>query len=331
MRTVIAKSFHRGGPGSPVAREPSAAGVPVLASPVDGRLTVSQRVALGLALAGLAACSAGGATVKSGADAPGEGGIELVVQEGDAADATAPVDRELACVTPLDPKLEDESPWQEDLGKRIDEVLEGADPCHVGMAPEETGWLALRLLYDETGQPTSQHVISATPSGCAAARCLTEKVANIHAAGLKPGQAGYYDLGLLLEGGERPLRSPYPVDPLGGEAEPAACVDPEIARLSRSKVREAIGDTHKGLKQCYDRALVRNHSAEGKVTFELLISRSGAVERAFATESTLYDCEAIECMLGKFRELDFPPPLGRTLRVRYPVTYTVQQYSVRLQ
>ena len=53
--------------------------------------------------------------------------------------------------------------------------------------------------------------------------------------------------------------------------------------------------------------------------------------RAQVREATLPDCSAIQCMLAEFRALEFPAPVGRSLRVIYPISYVIEQEPVSLR
>jgi hypothetical protein len=190
--------------------------------------------------------------------------------------------------------------------------------------------IALRLVYSSEGGAVSQHVLSSAPEACDVAECLRRELSGIRSASFDGGNS-IYDFGVTLEGQAVPRRSEQPVDPLGSDGPPSSCVDARVARLSRGVVHDAVSATHGRLKGCYDRALGRNHSAAGNVAFEILIAEEGEVEGAFAREATLYDCQAIECMLAQFRDLRFPPPVGGALRVLYPVTYATEQPPVNLR
>src|SRR6185295_17904376 len=130
-----------------------------------------------------------------------------------------------------------------------------------------------------------------------------------------------YDISLVLERGSV-RRAPEPPDVIASDADDlggGSCVDPAIAALSRTKIREVVSTSYADLKNCYGQALMRDHSVTGKVTVEFVIGQAGKVARAQVREATLPDCPAIQCMLAEFRALEFPAPVGRSLRVIYPI------------
>jgi hypothetical protein len=236
-------------------------------------------------------------------------------------------------VQPTDPELDKESSWSRELGGLIQRQLPKLRHCSLGMAPEDEGQITLRLVYDKNGSPISQHVVTSTSSACAARECLEQGLSAVRAPELLIEQASI-DVTLSLSRGSVPTRLNTPVDPLTPE-EPGVnaggCVDPEIAKLSQSTVREVVSTTYDQLEACYGQALMRDHSASGKVTFEFVIGRNGKVSQAWASDATLRDCGAIDCMLSRFRELDFPEPVGRSMRVIYPISYVLEQSPVTLR
>jgi hypothetical protein len=108
-------------------------------------------------------------------------------------------------------------------------------------------------------------------------------------------------------------------------------VDADEVRLSQSKVRAVVATSFEDLKKCYGIALEHDHQATGNVTFEFVIGDGGKVDLAQARQATLQDCDAIQCMVNRFRGLEFPPPVGRSVRVIYPINYVVEQSPVTLR
>jgi hypothetical protein len=242
-------------------------------------------------------------------------------------------DSALACVQPPDPEFDKESPWSQDLGRRLERVLPRLEHCSRELGPDDDALITLRLVYAKDGSPVSQHVVSSTENACRVSDCLKRELGKIESSSLYIDKASI-DLTLALARGTAPERVRTPVDPLTPDEAPVSadgCVDAEVARLSRPAVREVVSGTYDELQRCYGGALTRNHSAAGKVTFEFVIGQSGAVAEAWARDATLYDCEAINCMLAQFRGLSFPEPVGRSVRVIYPINYVVEQQPVSLR
>jgi hypothetical protein len=261
--------------------------------------------------------------------------------------APPPPDASLECVDPPDPELDKESPWSRELGQRLERELQSLQRCSHDL-PDGEQELTLRLVYQKDGSPLSQHVVTSTPGACPASECLKQALASVRGPKLIIDKASI-DLTLSLSRDAAPQRVSGPVDPLTPEeaAVPSpsgssssssrsvdyskGCVDPEVARLSQAKVREVVSTTYPRLQTCYGEALVRDHHATGKVTFEFVIGQDGAVAEAWARDASLHDCTAIRCMLTEFRALHFPEPVGRAVRVIYPISYLVAQAPVTLK
>jgi hypothetical protein len=239
----------------------------------------------------------------------------------------------LVCVQPTDPELDKESSWSKELGRMIERQLPRLRACSLDLPPEDEGQITLRLVYRKDGSAVSQHVVTSTSNACAASECLKRELSSIEAPELLIERAAL-DLTLRLERDAVPTRLTDPVDPLTPDESTVSvggCVDDEIARLSQAKVREVVTTTYDQLQACYGEALMRDHAATGKVTFEFVIGQNGRISDAWASDATLRDCAAIECMLSQFRALSFPEPVGRSVRVIYPISYVVEQSPVTLR
>lgn len=236
----------------------------------------------------------------------------------------------LACITPPDPELDKESPWHKSIGEQLSLELPNARRCTSALPEDTRAELTLRLVYGQDGRPLSQHVVSSDLEDCGVAECIKQELADVNSGKLAI-ERGSIDLALVLERDKVPERSAEAIDPLGDVDGPASCIDAEIARLSRKVVRELVGTTHDRLKQCYGLALGRRRDAAGTVTFEFVIGQEGEMASVQARESTLYDCDAIQCMLAELKPLRFPTPVGRGVRVVYPIKYVLEQPPVTLK
>jgi hypothetical protein len=238
----------------------------------------------------------------------------------------------LECVVPPDPELDKESAWSRELGQRLERALSKLQSCNAGLPPEEQA-LTLRLVYAKDGSPLSQHVVTSTPGACAASECLKRGLASVRSPTLLIDKASI-DLSLALAPDRAPERRTEPTDPLTPEPMPentSGCVDADVARLSRVKVREVVSTAYPDLKQCYGQGLQRDHALSGRVDFEFIIGQDGSVSEAWAREASLRDCDAIRCMLAELRTLHFPEPVGRSVRVLYPINYLLEPSAVTLR
>lgn len=269
---------------------------------------------------------------------PGAAPNTTVVGTGPAATSTGPATAGpprppglLECVEPPDPEFDEQSPWAKELGQRLSQALPSLVHCTRDVPSGDAREVTLRLVYARDGAPISQHIVSSTPESCGVAECVKAELAKIRSPRLIIDRASY-DVALVLERGKVPKQASEPPPPLvSEEPTPGSCVDAEVAQLSERRVREVVSTSYPALKQCYAQALSRNHSATGNVTFEFVIGHAGEVDSAQARAATLYDCEAIRCMLTQFKGLRFPAPVGRSVRVIYPINYTVEQSPVTLR
>jgi hypothetical protein len=242
--------------------------------------------------------------------------------------STAP----LTCVSPPDPELDQESPWSKELGQLLHAELPKLGRCSASLSSGDEAEVTVRLVYGKDGNPTSQHIVHSTTTACTITECLKEELGKVRSPALLIDRASY-DLALVLTRGAPPERASEPPDALteGPIDDPGSCVDPEVRRLSRASVREVVSTRYDELTACYTQALVRDHQATGNVTFELVIGHEGQVAGLQVREATLHDCPAIHCMLDQLRTLAFPAPVGRSVRVIYPIRYEVEQASVSLR
>jgi hypothetical protein len=265
-------------------------------------------------------------------------GSTLAVAGAAPADAhrpkqTAPhkSDGPLACVAGVDPELDKESPWSKELGQRLDRALPKLRACSSGASSATDAELTLRLVYAQDGGSLSQHVVASNPEGCAVSECVKEQLARVLAPKLLIERSSY-DLALVFPRGKTPRRDTDPAPVLLEDDseihDPKSCVDPAIGALTRHKIQEVVSTTYRDLKGCYSDALVRDHEASGNVTFEFVIDQNGGVARAEARDASLEDCTAISCMLHEFRDLHFPAPVGRSVRIIYPISYVQEQPPV---
>jgi hypothetical protein len=238
----------------------------------------------------------------------------------------------MTCVAPPDPELDAESPWSKELGQLLQAELPKLGRCTVGLSSGDEAQVTVRLVYAQDGSPTSQHILRSTTNACPVTDCLKEELAKLRGPKLLIDRASY-DLALVLARGATPERASEPPDALaeGPIDDPSSCVDPEVLRLSRAAVRDVVSTRYDELTACYSQALTRDHRATGNVTFELVIGHGGQVADLRVREATLHDCTAIDCMLDQLRTLAFPEPVGRSVRVIYPIRYEVEQAPVSLR
>lgn len=268
------------------------------------------------------------------AASPAAGTVEVPPVTASSAAPTPPAAGPLECVQPADPEFDKESTWSKEMGQRLNRALPTLRRCAPALPAGEEARVTLRMVYEHDGAPASQHVVQSTPNGCAVTECLKQGLARVLSPPLLIEEASY-DIALVLTPGAAPERADEAPDVLPPDEAvakaPNNCVDPAVARLSMGKVREVVATSYDELEKCYGEALTRDHAAAGNVTFEFVIGHEGEVSSAQARSATLQDCTAIRCMLDQFRGLAFPQPVGRSVRVIYPIQYVVEQAPVSLR
>jgi hypothetical protein len=272
-------------------------------------------------------------TIAAPAAAQADRGVSSMAAASHEAAAPRREDGSLECVAGVDPDLDKESPWHQDLSGRLNRALPTLRACSQAMPSGAEADLTLRLIYDQEGTAHSAHVVHSNANGCAVSECVKRELTRVIAPRLLIPHSSY-DISLVLKRGEMPRREDETevlVDDDDETEAPSSCIDPAIAALSRSRVRQIVATTFPDLRKCYDQALVRDRQATGNVTFEFVIGEGGRVVRADARDATLADCTAIRCMLSEFRDLSFPAPVGRAVRIIYPINYVREQPPMALK
>ena len=88
--------------------------------------------------------------------------------------------------------------------------------------------------------------------------------------------------------------------------------------LSKSVIRRVVGQHRREIRHCYERALKRDPSLEGRVEVQFTISPSGTVVAALVQKTTLDDTSTEACVNRMIRRWSFPNPKGGVVVV---VTY----------
>jgi hypothetical protein len=103
------------------------------------------------------------------------------------------------------------------------------------------------------------------------------------------------------------------------QPEPEAA-QPSAGGLEREDIRRVVSSARLPVQRCYERALVKNPSLEGKLVVELVIGPSGAVTSARGEEFP--DAAVVSCVTAELKKLQFPPPQGGgQVVVKYPFVF----------
>jgi outer membrane protein OmpA-like peptidoglycan-associated protein/thiol-disulfide isomerase/thioredoxin len=107
---------------------------------------------------------------------------------------------------------------------------------------------------------------------------------------------------------------------LTGEAErPTSPV--VTGSLDKDAIQRVIRGHVAEIRYCYEKQLLRKPGLEGKVTAELVISTTGAVQSARIADTTLHDAEVEGCIVTTIRRWQFPKPKGGSVVVKYPFVF----------
>lgn len=107
-------------------------------------------------------------------------------------------------------------------------------------------------------------------------------------------------------------------------AEPREPSEPETGKVDPSNVRAVFAQHQAAFQRCYERALKRDSSLQGKITLSVVIGSSGKVSKANVTGVTLQDSEMNRCMEGQVRAMNFAKPQGGAVRVNMPMSFQPQ-------
>lgn len=75
------------------------------------------------------------------------------------------------------------------------------------------------------------------------------------------------------------------------------------------------------IKYCYEKALIRDPNAKGKIVVRITIGQTGRVVEADIESSTIKDAEMLSCILRMVRRWRFPNPKGGEVVVTYPFVF----------
>ena len=110
-----------------------------------------------------------------------------------------------------------------------------------------------------------------------------------------------------------------------------------IGRLPPEVVQKVVRASFAEMQRCYESGLAHNAKLEGRLTTRFVIAREGHVSSA-TEEATppapaaagmpvqvgalFPDPSVTTCVLGVFRTLRFPPPVGGIVVVVYPIIFS---------
>lgn len=93
-------------------------------------------------------------------------------------------------------------------------------------------------------------------------------------------------------------------------------------RLPPETVQRIVRQNFGRFRACYESALTRNPSLEGRVSTQFVIGRDGSVASVADAGSSLPDAAVKSCVQQAFRGISFPQPEGGIVMVTYPIVFS---------
>jgi hypothetical protein len=123
---------------------------------------------------------------------------------------------------------------------------------------------------------------------------------------------------------EVPVAALAPIEPLvrADLPESEEGTVPNGRRLPPESIRRVVHQSAGQFRACYQRALLGNPEAAGRILVRFSIGPDGRVSRAEEQSASLEDRGARRCILEVFFELTFPTPAGHSVVVDYPLSFT---------
>ena len=90
--------------------------------------------------------------------------------------------------------------------------------------------------------------------------------------------------------------------------------------LNPDEVRSTVGRALGGIKACYERALRRDPTLQGRVTISFTIGATGRVTRAVPSNDTIGSAVS-GCVADRFRLISVSPPRNGTVTFSYPFIF----------
>ncbi len=92
-------------------------------------------------------------------------------------------------------------------------------------------------------------------------------------------------------------------------------------RLAPEVIQQVVRKNFGAFRACYEGGLQKNAKLEGTVTVQYVINPDGTVQGAADDNSTLPNADVVQCVVGGFGRLTYPPPEGGYVTVVYPIEF----------
>ena len=125
---------------------------------------------------------------------------------------------------------------------------------------------------------------------------------------------------------------PTPVDPAvvalaNGKIEPtldasAAGTDAGFVPIANADV--VVASLRKKFRSCYNAALAKDASEQGKVVLSTMVDATGAVESVVPSWKVGLSDEAVQCFGNVVKDAHFAPPGGKGATLNIPITFVTK-------
>lgn len=96
-----------------------------------------------------------------------------------------------------------------------------------------------------------------------------------------------------------------------------------VAGPAAAEVKSTVQSHQAEVRQCYEHALTKAETLEGRVVLEFVINAQGRVEAASIASSSWTNEGADACLVSAASGWEFEPSEGAPLQVRYPFVFSL--------
>jgi hypothetical protein len=117
-----------------------------------------------------------------------------------------------------------------------------------------------------------------------------------------------------------PIEKPRPVDEslVCPSIQDSEGPSSRTGRRDPNAIQQLIRGRYSDFRNCYEKALARDPTAQGLLSFRFVIEPDGGISTVCLAKVTFHDGEAVDCIMAHFRSLRFPPADG-IVTVVYPI------------
>lgn len=201
------------------------------------------------------------------------------------------------------------------LSSELDQIEMSTIPALLGEGPATADVLL-------TGELSTAALDSAAASSAGVAAAGGIKLSSGGGA-LRPGETGG-GLASIGSTGKTAAEGSGQASVMKGPTGSATIEGEQLSGGSISDARAVIARMRPGFRACYQRGLVANPDAQGRITLSLKVGPGGEVQAANASSTGNIPAEVLSCVKQRALAARFSPPEGGTAVVQVPVTFVKQ-------